>query len=515
MITKNSPENKKTQIQMISLDQLVPEDHLLRKIDKYIDFNFIYDLVEDKYSADTGRPSIDPITLIKIPVIQYMYGIKSMRQTIREIEVNVAYRWFLGLDFYDKVPHFSTFGKNYKRRFEGTDLFEQIFQQILLQCMKCNVICTDTVFVDSTHVKAAANSKKSKKVLIAKKNARFYEEQLMKEIQMDRIAHGKKPLKDKKEDDDPKDSDKGAGNGSVAMKEQKQSTTDPESGWFHKGEHKSVFAYSVQTACDINGWILDYTIHPGNEHDSRTFPALYEKLRKKNIRTMVMDSGYKIPAIAKLLLDDRITPVFPYKRPMTKKGFLRKYDYVYDEYYDCYLCPGGQILEYSTTNRDGYREYKSKGEICAGCAYLSQCTESKNHVKIVTRHIWDDYMETCEDIRHTEGRKTLYGKRKETIERTFGTAKEHHAMRYTQQIGRGKMSMKVGITFACINMKKLAKLLSHREGSDRNVLRNNFRYGLIGIRKKITAKSQIFEKIWDFVYSLKRLWIAAFFLSES
>ena len=187
---------------------------------------------------------------------------------------------------------------------------------------------------------------------------------------------------------------------------------------------------------------------------------------------------------------------------MTKKGFLRKYDYVYDEYYDCYLCPGDQILEYSTTNRDGYREYKSKGEICAGCAYLSQCTESKNYVKIVTRHIWDDYMETCEDIRHTEGRKTLYGKRKETIERTFGTAKEHHAMRYTQQIGREKMSMKVGITFACINMKKLAKLLSHREGSDRNVLRNNFRYGLIGIRKKITAKSQIFEKIWDFVYSL-------------
>ena len=56
-----------------------------------------------------------------------------MRQTIKEIEVNMAYRWFLGLDFYDKVPHFSTFGKNYKRRFEGTDLFEQIFQQILLQ----------------------------------------------------------------------------------------------------------------------------------------------------------------------------------------------------------------------------------------------------------------------------------------------------------------------------------------------------------------------------------------------
>ena len=121
---------------MISLDQLVPEDHLLRKIDKYVDFNFIYDLVEEKYSTQTGRPSIDPVMLIKIPIIQYMYGIKSMRQTIKEIEVNVAYRWFLGLDFYDKVPHFSTFGKNYKRRFEGTDLFEpgNSFTMFKMQC---------------------------------------------------------------------------------------------------------------------------------------------------------------------------------------------------------------------------------------------------------------------------------------------------------------------------------------------------------------------------------------------
>lgn len=99
MLTKNGTDDKKTQIQLISLDQLVPEDHLLRKIDKYIDFDFIYDLVEEKYSTQTGRPSIDPVTLIKIPIIQYMYGINSMRQTIREIEVNMAYRWFLGLDF--------------------------------------------------------------------------------------------------------------------------------------------------------------------------------------------------------------------------------------------------------------------------------------------------------------------------------------------------------------------------------------------------------------------------------
>lgn len=105
MLTKNS-ENKRSQPQIISIDDLVPEDHLLRLIDKAIDWSFIYDLVEDKYCLDNGRPSMDPVTLIKLPIIQYLYGIPSMRKTIEEIKVNVAYRWFLGLDLTDPVPHF-------------------------------------------------------------------------------------------------------------------------------------------------------------------------------------------------------------------------------------------------------------------------------------------------------------------------------------------------------------------------------------------------------------------------
>ena len=459
MITKNA--SNKGQMQIVSLDQLVPEDHILRKIDSAVDFSFIYDLVEEKYSSDNGRPSIDPVMLIKIPIIQYMFGIKSMRQTIQDIEVNVAYRWFLGLDFFDPGPHFSTFGKNYKRRFEGTDLFEQIFANILMQCMKYDLVDPSTVFVDATHVKAAANRKKAKRVMVAKKAARFYDEQLKSEINADREAHGKKPLRDRDEDDNDNDSDSPSVP-SGDLKEKKESTTDPESGWFHKGEHKEVFAYAVEAACDRYGWILEYSIHPGNEHDSKTFPAIYDKIKKFNPGAIVADAGYKTPAIAKMLIDDGITPVFPYKAPMTKKGFFRKYEYVYDEYFDCYICPNNQILKYTTTNRDGYREYKSDPGICESCPYLSQCTQSQNHQKLVTRHIWQDYMDRCEDIRHTTGMKDVYDKRKETIERIFGVAKENHCMRYTRQRGKAKMAMKVGLTFACLNMKKLAKILTRR-----------------------------------------------------
>ena len=246
------------------------------------------------------------------------------------------------------------------------------------------------------------------------------------------------------------------------MKTQKCSISDPESGWFRKGEYKHVFAYAVETACDKHGWILGYTVHPGNEHDSRTFKALYDKISKLNPQMVVADAGYKTPAIAHRLLEDGIQPLFPYTRPKTKGGFFGKHEFAYDEYYDCYICPGAHILTYSTTNRSGYKEYKSCGEHCAECQYLSKCTESKDHIKLITRHVWEEYMEVAEDIRHTIGNRQIYQLRKETIERIFGTAKEQHGFRYTQYVGKARMEMKAGLTFACMNLKKLAKILEKR-----------------------------------------------------
>lgn len=135
----------------------------MRKIDKYIDFDFIYELVKDKYSLDNGRPSVNPVVLIKILFIEYLFNIKGMRQTLKKLEVNIAYRWFLGLDFYDKVPYFTTFSQNYRRRFKDTNIFEEIFQNILSQAMNKGFVDEKIQFVDSTHVKAHANRHKNKK----------------------------------------------------------------------------------------------------------------------------------------------------------------------------------------------------------------------------------------------------------------------------------------------------------------------------------------------------------------
>ncbi|WP_257676522.1 transposase, partial [Clostridium felsineum] len=155
MLTKRGKELR-SQIELNSLEDLVPKDHLLRKIDESIDFNFIYDEVSELYS-DFGRPSIDPVVLIKIVLVQYLFGIPSMRQTIREIQVNIAYRWFLGYSMSEKIPHFSTFNKNYERRFKDTDVFTNIFVKILEIAEKEGFLALEQVYIDSTHIKASAN----------------------------------------------------------------------------------------------------------------------------------------------------------------------------------------------------------------------------------------------------------------------------------------------------------------------------------------------------------------------
>lgn len=451
MLNKKEDENRK-QVIFISCEDLVPEDHILRDIEKAINFKFIYEEVKDLYSDSKGRPSIDPVVLFKIILIQYIFGIRSMRQTIKDIEVNVAYRWFLGYGLLESIPHFTTFGKNYSRRFADTDIFEKIFERILDEAINCGFVDTTEVFVDATHIKACANNKKYTNEVV-KKEAKHYQDELKKEINKDRENHDKKPLKDK--DDDDNDSNGGV----TKTKNIKQSKTDPESGYFHKGEHKKVFAYSAQTACDKNNYILATEVFAGNLHDSTTFDPLYKKLKSKfsDIEAVVLDSGYKTPYILKQIFEDNKIAVTPYKRPMTKKGFLKKYEYVYDEYYDCVICPNAQILKYTTTNKNGYKEFKSNPEICKSCPHIQQCTNSKNHTKVVTKHVWDDYLEMAEDVRLSEYGKDLYSLRKETIERVFADAKEKHNMRYTQYRGKNKVKMQVLLTFACQNLKKLAK----------------------------------------------------------
>ena len=439
MLKKNKRE--RDQVEFVCLEAMVPEDHLLRKIEAAIDFNKIYEFVEEMYCSDNGRPGIDPVVLFKMAMIQHLYGIPSLRKTAEEVRYNICYRWFIGYLLNEDTPHFSTLSYNFKHRYTS-ETVEKIFDWVLNTINDAGYLKPETVFIDGTHIKANANIKKAIKKEIPKA-AKIYEEQLMKEINEDREEHGKNPF------DGPKPEE---------TKTVSESTTDPESGVFHKGEHKKCFAYEAQTACDKNGYIVDVTVEAGNVHDSVAFDGLYDRLTEKHpeVKNVVMDAGYKTPWICKKIFDSGRIAVLPYKRPMGKTGFFRPYSYIYDEYYDCVICPEGQILDYSTTNRDGYREFKSKGYKCGSCPEIGKCTHSCKHEKTVTKHIWEKYIEQAEDVRHTPKYKAMYDKRKETIERVFADAKEKYAMRYTNYRGLAQVTNWVRLKFAAMNLKKYA-----------------------------------------------------------
>lgn len=430
------------EIKIVDIDSLMPKNHLLRKIDSVVDFNDIYEMTEKYYCQDNGRPCCDPVIVVKIALIQHIFGIRSMRQTVKEVETNIAYRWFLHFNLDTPIPHFATISYAFATRFPS-EVFEEIFSWILEKAVERKLVDAKAIFIDATHIKANANKKKNRKEL-AKFTARVYDRRLKEEINEDRAAHGKKPLKEKEN--------------SEKTKEITISETDPDCGLFHKGEHKVVFAYTAHTACDKHNFVLGTTVTPGNVHDSAVFDKVYDDVKEKfdEIEAVAVDAGYKTPWICKKVLDDNKEIMTPYKAPMTKKGFFKSYEFVYDEYYNCVVCPNNKVLKYSTTNRDGYREFKSDPKDCEKCQYRDKCTESKKHQKVVTKHIWSDYIEQAEDIRYSPRGKEIYSLRSQTIERVFADAKEKHAMRYTYIKSLPRVQNWVRLKFAAMNLKKLA-----------------------------------------------------------
>lgn len=132
------------------------------------------------------------------------------------------------------------------------------------------------------------------------------------------------------------------------------------------------------------------TVNPGNVHDSVAFDDLYDRLAEHypEMQNVVADAGYKTPWICKKVIDDGRIPILPYKRPAGAKDCYRPYEYVYDIYYDCVICPENQVLNYSTTNRDGYKEFKSKGYKCEKCPTKDKCTKNAKSEKTVTKHVY-------------------------------------------------------------------------------------------------------------------------------
>lgn len=438
------------ELEMVTLEQLVPKDHLLRLIDRHISFGFIRERTAHLYCADNGRPALDPVTLFKMLFIGYLFGIRSERQLVREIEVNVAYRWFLGLRLTDKIADASTLSQNRRRRFAGTDIEQVIFDEIVEQAIKHGLIGGRVFYSDSTHLKASANKNKYDLHQVDEKPLHYLAE-LDAAVDADRQAHGKKPLPPHDDDDTP------------AQKETKISPVDPDAGYMVRdGKPTGFFYLDHRTVDGVHALITDTHVTPANVHDSGPYLGRLDRMRERfgfDAAVAGLDSGYFTPHICKGLVERGIYGVIGYRRPNHKDGYFYKREYVYDGQRDGYVCPNGQFLAYRTTNRIGYREYASKASQCAACPSKAQCTRGQSGIKIVTRHVWQHYKESVDANRLTDKGKELYKRRKETVERSFADAKELHGHRYARFRGLAKVNAQALLAAACQNMKKMARLL--------------------------------------------------------
>lgn len=447
-----------------TLEELVPADHTVRKLEEALDWGFIYPLVEPLY-AEKGRPSIDPVVLFKMIFINYAFGINSMRRTVEEIKVNLAYRWFLHLSFREEVPSYSTWSQNYIRRYGNSEVFEKIFDEILRKALENRFLSVSSVYGDATHQKASANKRKAvdREVEIAKK---AYEDDLLQEINEEREKLGKKAFPSLKHSELLYDEKTGEVTEAREKKHIKESTVDPEAGLFHKGEKEKCFAYCHQTFCDRNGFVLSSHTVPGNVHDSQSFFPAYRELTEKfpQVRKVVLDAGYALPFISREVQLSGKELYLPHKRSRgKKKEGIRKADFTYDPEKSCYLCPSGKELSYVNINREGYKLYRCQD--CGSCPLHSSCTSAKK--KEIQRHIWADYLEEDDRRRKEEDYKEIYGKRKETIERVFADCKEGNGLRYTRLRGLRKNAQQAKMIFACHNLKRLAKWKwkrTHKEG---------------------------------------------------
>jgi transposase len=442
-------ELEQQELELVSIEVLVPEQHLLRKVNQTVDFSFIRDRVKHLYCEDNGRPALDPVVLFKLLLLGYLYGVRSERQLMREVEVNVAYRWFLGLKLRDKVPDASTLSQNRRRRFAESTIYQEIFDEIVLLAVNKGLASGTVLYTDSTHLKANANKNKFDLEQVAVK-PQAYLSALDQAVTEDRQAHGKKPLKASQAEPD--------------TRQIKVSRTDKDSGYMVRdGKPKGFFYLDHRSVDGRHAIITDTHVTPANVHDSVPYLGRLDRQRERfgfSIRAVGVDAGYAAAAITQGLEERNIYGVIGYRRGTHREGYFYKREYRYDEKLDVYLCPNGQMLNYRTTNREGYRQYHSDPGKCCHCPVRQRCTQSANATKVVTRHVWQDSRERIDQHRLSRIGKRIYKRRKETVERSFADAKQLHGHRYARMRGLTKVQQQSLLAATAQNIKKIALLMS-------------------------------------------------------
>ncbi len=344
------------------LEDQVPENHLLRLIEKHISFEFVRERLRNSYS-ETGRPSIDPELLLRILLIGYLYSITSERKLVEELRMHLAWRWFTGLGFDQEIPHHSTFSKNRHGRFEESKLFEELFEQIVKQCVEVGLVQGQHLSVDGSFVEANAS-----------KESRIPREQLAEAAQVNQtVRQYLVELEQQNPTEEP-----------VHQQEQ-VSTTDPDSTYATKGGTSARLGYYDNYLVDNHSCVI-VGVQATAARMSQETVAAQDMLTRFSAWqggepwSVAADATYGNGEFLQWLLDRGITP---YMR--TRDSALRKNNpgygperFTYLPESNSYRCPAGEQLNYVGLNvRNRAHAYIGSAKRCGACSQKAQCTSGR------------------------------------------------------------------------------------------------------------------------------------------
>jgi len=423
------------------LEDVVPSDHLLRRIDAALDVSWLRGEMKPHYSH-LGCPSVCPELMVRMLLVGYCYSIRSERRLCQEVKMNLAYRWFCGLGIEDKVPHHSTFSVNRHGRFRESDILRKVFEEVVCGCMKAGLVGGEGFAVDASVIEADAS--------------RF---QRVKGAEVDWTPEQRasRPVQEylvALESENPPINPK--------QKPKAMSPSDPSAAWTTRGRHKVMFGYSLNYLIDMEGSvILDVEATPtriSKEVDAtETMIERVEERFDLKPKHLAGDVAYGTGEMLDWLVEHDIDPHIPVwdQSEVAADGKFVRADFTYDKDRDLYICPGGKALKTSGTVHDGTTiKYIAKRSDCAICPLKPNCTGGRE--RRISRDVNEEARDYTRALMETEAYGVSFGERKK-IETLFGEAKHILSMVRLRLRGLTGARDEFLLTATVQNLKRLAK----------------------------------------------------------
>jgi len=427
-----------------NLDEMVPDDHLLRDIDQVLDLSNLREHLAPYYSH-TGRPSVDPELMIRMLLIGYCCGIRSERQLCYEVSMNLAYRWFCKLKITDQVPHHSTFSKNRHGRFRDAETFRFVFEQVLQRCMDEGLIGDEGFTVDASVVKADASKQKHH------------------------------------DDDDDWGSGSRAINeyldaltedGSSMTPAKKVSQTDPMARWTCAAGGPAYYAYSTNYLVDTdNGIIVDVEATPAlRTPEVWSTKTMIERVKDRfgiETRRLIGDTAYGTAEFLNWMVNEAgIEPHVPvWDKSAEKPGQFHRADFDYDNETDSYTCPNGKQLLKSRRNykvprpipKNGFINYRASKLDCMACPLKGQCCPRAPAKKLL-RSVHESARDVAREVRKTPAYRRTRRQRKK-VEMLFAHMKRILKVDRLRLRGLSGAQDEFLLTATAQNLKRMGKYL--------------------------------------------------------